>query len=359
MQKLVKCIVFPIIPIIFVFFTLACSPDSLKVEPTEGLTGFEASIDEIRVDLRIPGMAVCLVEDEIVVWSKGLGYADLINRVPVTENTSFHVASLTKTFAAIIAMRLVESGDLDLQSPVSEYGVDWQSVRGIHLLTHTAQSEPPGTEYQYCGDCFALMDKVIESVSGETFEELLVENIIKPLDLKHTAPSLANDDAFRLTGYDKKIFENNMAVPYENSGIGGVRQTEYRTYFGTAAGMVSSVSDLGKYAVALERQEFLLPETWETVFTPAASVSTGETLPYGIGWFIQENEGHLLHWHYGQWQGCSSLIIRVPDMGITFIALANNETLSSSYPMGKGDVTKSKLARLFLDYYVTGDEHLP
>ena len=67
----------------------------------------------------------------------------------------------------------------------------------------------------------------------------------------------------------------------------------------------------------------------------------------------------MLHWHYGQGQGRAALIIRVPDKGIAFIALVDNETLSSAYPMGKGDVTKSDLARLFLDYYVIGDEALP
>ena len=256
-------------------------------------------------------------------------------------------------------MQLVQEGKLDLQAPVNEFGIDLDNVQVVHLLTHTSQSNPPGADYKYCGDCFALMDKVVESVSGATFAELLVDRIIEPLELSHTAPSIADSYAFGLTGYDLDSFQNNMTTPYESHGIGTVRQTEYRIYFGTAAGLVSSVSDLAKYAIAIDRNEFLTPESWVTVFTPATSVTTGKTLPYGIGWFVQSYEGNTLHWHYGQWDGCAALIIRVPDKGITFIALANNETLSSTYPMGKGDVTKSELARLFLDYYVTGDEPLP
>ena len=359
MRILVRNILLPIIIISLLVLTAACSSASFQVTPTEGLDGFEAGVDKIRVDLKIPGMSTCIVKDEEIVWSRGFGYANIEKQIPVTEDTSFHIASLTKTFAAIITMQLVQEGKLGLQTPVNEFGIDLDNVRIVHLLTHTSQSEPPGAKYKYCGDCFALMDRVIESVSGATFAELLVDRIIKPLELSHTAPSIADSFAFGLTGYDRDGFQNNMTMPYENHGIDTVRQTEYRTYFGTAAGLVSSVSDLGRYAIALDKEEFLQPETWETLFTPATSVTTGKILPYGIGWFIQTYGGDVLYWHYGQWQGCAALIIRVPNKGITFIALANNETLSSAYPMGKGDVTKSELARLFLDYYITGDKPFP
>ena len=93
-----------------------CSSSGLQVTPPpiEGLEGFEASIDKIRVDLKIPGMSVCIVKNEEIVWSRGFGYADIEKQIPATEDTSFHIASLTKTFAAIIVMQLVQEGKLDL-----------------------------------------------------------------------------------------------------------------------------------------------------------------------------------------------------------------------------------------------------
>jgi CubicO group peptidase (beta-lactamase class C family) len=337
----------------------ACSAASLEVTPTTGLEGFEAGVDKIRVALKIPGMSACMVKDKEIVWARGFGCADIEEQIPATEDTSFHIASLTKTFAAIITMQLVQEGQLELQTPVSEFDIELDDVCVVHLLSHTSEGDPPGIAYKYNGDRFALMDRVIESVSGETFAALLVERIIKPLKLFQTAPSMADSSAFAETGYNQNDFLDNMATPYESYGIGTVRQTEYRTYFGTAAGLVSSACDLGKYAIAIDQEEFLQSQTWETIFTPATSVATGKMLPYGIGWFIQSYKDNKLHWHYGQWRGCAALIIRAPGKGITFIALANNETLSSAYPMGKGDVTKSDLARLFLDYYVIGDEALP
>ena len=355
-----KVLILILLTSLLLIIVSSCASTPVKVTPAEGLDGFEAGVDKIRIDLNIPGMSACMVKDEEIVWSRGFGYADIEKQIPVTEDTSFHIASLTKTFAAMIAMQLEEEGKLDLQTPVNEFGINLDNVRIVHFLTHTSHSEPPGADYEYCGNCFGRMDKIIRHVSGATFAELLVDRIIKPLELEHTAPNPARNSAFGLTGYDKSSFLKNMAIAYENHGIGTVRRTKRQTYFGTAAGLVSSVSDLGRYAIALDKKEFLQPQTWERIFTPATSVTTGKMLPHGIGWFVQDYEGILLHWHYGQWKyGWAALMIRVPDKGLTFIALANNWTLSSAFPLYKGDVSKSELARLFLDYYVTGDEPLP
>ena len=144
---LVRYFLIPIILISLLFSVASCSSTSLKVLPTEDLTGFEKDMDEIRVDLKIPGMSACIIKDKEIVWSKGFGFADINAQTPVTKDTSFHIASLTKTFASIITMQLVETGELDLRAPITEFGIDWESVQVIHLLTHTAQSEPPGAKY--------------------------------------------------------------------------------------------------------------------------------------------------------------------------------------------------------------------
>jgi CubicO group peptidase (beta-lactamase class C family) len=345
--------------IILVFALLGCSPSIVEVIPTESLEGFEAGIEKIRVDLEIPGMSACIVKDSEIVWSKGFGYADIEKGIPATNTTLFHIASLTKTFAAIITMQLVEEGRLDLETLVKEYSIDIDDVRVIHLLTHTSESNPPGSEYEYNGGRFALMDKVIESVSGRTFAELVAERIITPLELSNTAPNVKDRRAFAHTGHDYDSFRENMATPYEYHSEGRAYTTKYQTYFGTAGGLISSILDLGKYAIAIDQGRLLQAETWEYVFTPMTSVTTGKKLPYGIGWFIQTYEGYVLNWHYGNWDGCAALIIRVPEKRMTFIALANNNTLSSLYRLGDGDLTRSDLARLFLDYYVISEEPLP
>ena len=87
------------------------------------------------------------------------------------------------------------------------------------------------------------------------------------------------------------------------------------------------------------------------MFSPYTT-STGQTLPYGYGWFVQTIEGKKVLWHYGQWTGISSLIIKVPDMNLSFVIMANNEMLSSPYDLVNGNLLKSAFAKLFLESFV-------
>ncbi|HSE37860.1 MAG TPA: serine hydrolase domain-containing protein, partial [Blastocatellia bacterium] len=80
----------------------------------------EQRLDSIRQQLKIPGMSCAIVKDQKVVWAKGFGYADVENKIPATEHTSYHLASLTKTFASTILMQLVQEGKVKLDDPVSK-----------------------------------------------------------------------------------------------------------------------------------------------------------------------------------------------------------------------------------------------
>jgi CubicO group peptidase (beta-lactamase class C family) len=339
---------------------LGCSNPAFEVLPEEGLQGFAAELDELRVQIRIPGMAAAIVADGEIAWSQGFGYADLREEKPATSSTSFHLASLTKTFAATIIMQLVEQGLVDLDDPVSEYGVNLSSsgtIRVRHLLNHTSENVP-GAQYRYNGGRFGQLDNVIEAASGRTFGELLLEQILVPLDLRNTAPNVEDRTNFDLTGFDRDDFIANMATGYEVAE-GEVREIGYPSIFSTAAGLIASVEDMARYSIAVDEGQFLEPETWEEVFTPAVS-NSGETLPYGIGWFIQEYEGQRLQWHYGWWTGNSSLIVRAPDRGLAFVLVANTDGLSSTYGLGgDNNALRSAFARIFVESFVVGDELLP
>src|SRR6185437_7658777 len=80
----------------------------------ERLARFEHVLDAIRQELKIAGMSCAIVKDQKVVWAKGFGYADVENNIPATEHTSYHLASLTKTFASTILMQLVQEGKIKL-----------------------------------------------------------------------------------------------------------------------------------------------------------------------------------------------------------------------------------------------------
>ena len=344
---------------------LACSdsptsPSPIQVLPTEGVEGFAAELDALRVGLGIPGMAAAIVHDERVVWSRGLGYADADAQRPATPTTPFHLASLTKPFASTVVMRLVEEGLIDLDAPVSDYGVSLPGASGIlvrHLMTHTSEGVP-GSSYSYNGNRFGNLDRVILSASGRTFAELVVERVLAPLGLRHTAPNPLDPAAFGETDLNRDAFLADMSKGYEPSGAAVVGR-EHPSIFSTAAGMVASVEDMAAFSIAIDQGRFLEPATWEQVFTPATS-NNGATLPYGLGWFVFEHQGVTFQWHYGWWTTNSSLIVRAPEQGLTFVVVANSPRLSSAYGLGgDANVMRSDVARLFIDAFVFGDEPLP
>jgi CubicO group peptidase (beta-lactamase class C family) len=101
----------------------------------ERLARFEKQTEQLRSLLKIPGLSAVIIKDERVIWAKGFGYADVVKRTRATPDTIYHVASITKTFAATILMQLVEQGKLDLDEPMSHYSSEFKddSVKIKHL----------------------------------------------------------------------------------------------------------------------------------------------------------------------------------------------------------------------------------
>jgi CubicO group peptidase (beta-lactamase class C family) len=160
---------------------------------------------------RVPGTAASLVRNGEVVWSEGYGLADRDRGVPVTADTVFQVASISKAVTSWGVMRLVESGQLELDAPVEQYLTRWHlppsnyDASGVtirRLLSHSAGLSvmgypglrpeiqlpsleeslsgnnggagevriimEPGTQFSYSGGGFTLLQLIIEEVTGET-----------------------------------------------------------------------------------------------------------------------------------------------------------------------------------------------
>jgi CubicO group peptidase (beta-lactamase class C family) len=152
----------------------------------------ETLLESLRQDLKIPAYSAAIVKDQKVIWAKGFGYADVENKIPATEHTAYHLASLTKTFASTILMQLVQEGKVKLDDPVSKYGITLESngvIRVRHLLSHTSEGNP-GEQYRYNGNRFSELDKVIQGSTGKSFAELLIANILDPLGMNETAPNV-------------------------------------------------------------------------------------------------------------------------------------------------------------------------
>jgi len=323
--------------------------------PARTLAAFESQLERLRSRLAIPGMAAIVMVHDTVVWEGSLGVADIPSQRPVTPATRFHLASLTKTFASTIVMQLVEEGRVSLDDPIGDYGLTLEGagvIRVRHLLSHTSEGVP-GDGFRYNGARFALLDRVIEHATGEAFATRVMERIVRPLELHHTAPNPRNAAAVAAAGRDATTDLASMATGY---GIDSRRrpvEVAYPTSFSSAAGLVSTAREVARYSAALDAGRFLRPATRTLAYTPSRGAGN-RVLPYGLGWFISTVRGHTLVWHYGYWTGNSSLIIKEPSRGLTFVVLTNSDQLSAPFQLGSGDLMSSTVAQMFVDAFVTG-----
>jgi CubicO group peptidase (beta-lactamase class C family) len=305
------------------------------------LIRFGIDLEKLRDKLRLPGMAAVILKEQKIVWAQGFGYADLENEIPATPDTPFHLASLTKPYASTILMGLVEQGTLDLDDPVSKFGIQLESRGTIsvrHLFSHTSEGNP-GIRFKYNGDRYSLLDRVIQQITGKSFAANMEELIINPLELKNTA-----------AGVEELTVA--LAKPYSYSRKNGFTLGKYPEHFSSAAGLMASVADIAAFDIALDQQRFIRSETRELAWRPAQAV-TGKALPYGLGWFVQEAKGIRLIWHYGWWPPhVSGLYLKVPDQSLSFIILANTDGLSANFGLHRGNVLRSPAAKLFLKNFL-------
>jgi CubicO group peptidase (beta-lactamase class C family) len=327
------------------------------------LERFERAVDGYRTRLKIPGLSAVIVKDQSVIWAKGYGFADLENRVPATPDTLYHIASITKTFGATLVMQLVEQGKLDLDEPASRYSSDFtdDSVRVKHLLSHTA-SGTPGERFEYDGANYDYVSAVIEKKTGKAFVQVVVETFFDPLGMTESVPYhdvVKDADKWKASLGEERLdrYRQNLktlAQPYGYYGAGEIVHSTYppADSISAAAGLLSTVRDLAKYDVAIDRHEFLRKDTQERAWTPFVS-NGGSPLPYGLGWFVTDWHGSRLVWHYGQWgTGFSAMYLKVPERNVSLVMLSNSEALAGT---GFEGVTRNVFVCSFLEYL--GDAH--
>jgi CubicO group peptidase (beta-lactamase class C family) len=228
------------------------APDKPAPSPSERaahlIEAFERQVEAHRNALKIPGLSIVLIQDGEVLSARGLGYADLEKRIPATADTLYHIASVTKTFTAILVLRLVEQGKLDLDEPVSRYSQDFKddSVRIKHLLSHTSEGTP-GEKFNYNPDRFEHLKAILEKKTGKSLRQLFVETFLEPLAMRDSVPGpdVADDDTTwaalgkgNLARYRQSLA--NSAKPYTYWGDG---ETLYSGYpprdFWASAGLAS------------------------------------------------------------------------------------------------------------------------
>ena len=387
--------------IIVFFWTVCafCSQAKALQSAQEHFQSFEQEIERLRKELNIPGLSVAVLQGQKVVFADGYGYVDIENKIPATPNTPYNIASLTKTFAAAIMLKLVEEGRLNLDDEMADilkdavfprssgiihgyarmcekinemskdksflfaklfqdYHCDTERITLRHHLTHTAQGAP-GEVYRYNGFLYGMLSNVAEKVSGKSFAELLIAYITGPLEMTRTVPSPSEKNRDQVLAERAKYYrvsdaDNFIPSEWPSKEIADamkMRGMDHKPSLNAGGGIISTVLDLSKFDMAMDRNLIVSEESKQAMFSPTIS-NSGQPLPYGLGWFVQEHMDVKLVWHYG-WapSAYSSLILKVPEEEVTLILLANSDGASAPFQLGAGDVLKSPFAVQFLNLF--------
>ena len=332
----------------------AASPD---------VAAFIGRLDSLRKARNIPGLSVAVVKNRSIVFAVGLGYADAEARIPATAETAYDIASVTKPLSAVVALKLVEEDKIDLDRPMADYS-DWVDfctgfsqqpsifAKGLrcqpathtlrHLLTHTATSTP-GTQFSYNPVLYSWASRPIMSATDAAFSALVDRYVFARAGMtrsarKHRALPVREDVA------------KFMAPPHRIGASGVIERAPPLALQGdgAAGGVISTVLDLARFDVALDNGVLISAKSRTSMMTPARTPE-GETLPYALGWFVQKYQGLTLVWHSGLWENAySALYLKIPELDVSFILLANSDGIWWDNPLDKAEVHRSVFAQAFL-----------
>ena len=351
---------------------LACAQRLTTAQVEEKIRGY---MDECRT----AGMAVVMVKGDKVVYQKAFGYRDKDTREPLDINDIFRIASISKSFSGISILQLVEAGKLSLEDDVSDIlGMKIRNPRypdipvtvkmllshtssmtdggGVDMyrdLTYVDESKtdkktirekawlpyPPGKGYKYCNRGLNIIGLIIEKVSGERFDEYVLNHILKPIGVDNAGYNLDALDSSTFTKlyvYNKK---SDTLVP----GKGYVRNNEIKVangtyqigkdgcYWSPTGGMKISAPNLAKWMMTLRNggvapngNRIISEAGCRQLLTPV--IATGEGTQYCLTTRVEPRfiKGKALKGHTGSAQGLFSCMYFCPDEDWGFVCICSS-----------------------------------
>jgi len=309
------------------------TPANAKIQDTLDIAAIDAYIENHMAENQIPGLALAIVHNDEIVYTQGYGVAGP-DGTPVSPQTPFIIGSTSKSFTALAIMQLVEAGGIELDAPVQTY-LPWFTMADPeqsklitirHLLTHTSGlseldgdkdlanpdvsenalethireladynlSRPVGESFEYANTGYGILGLIVQTVSGQSYEDYIEEHIYSPLEMTHSYTSKAQAEANGMAVGHTYIFGSprvNADAPYARRHM--------------AAGfLISSAEDLGHYLIAqlnggrYGEEQVLSPEYVAVMHQPA--IETGrEGTSYAFGWYEVLVEGELSIRHSG------------------------------------------------------------
>lgn len=308
---------------------------------------------------RIPGLALGIVHDRVVVKQQAYGLASVELNVPATTKTVFRLASLTKIFTATAVMALVEQGAISLDDSITtilpELPPAWCDVTIRHCLAHAsglpdavnAHERPiaytledvlrllaeapratPGTANRYNQTGYLVLGMIVERLTGMGFEAFIEQQFLRPLGMQDSA---FGDDRDIVKGRTSMYTvlepsDDRLDIRYQEEGpvvsqdkIYATSVYVYPRFEFACAGLNCSIEDLVNWDLALSSGRVLAPGSVEAM-AAGFPLTNGESSHFGAGWIAGRMGPHRAMAFGG---GGATWHLRLLDQGISVIVLAN------------------------------------
>jgi D-alanyl-D-alanine carboxypeptidase len=316
----------------------------------------QAILDQDLNKLKIPGMQAYIRTADGKTWSGASGTTDQGRKHEMLTEYIFRVGSVTKSFTAVIILKLVEQGNLSLDDTLARWYPDFPNAESItirQLLNHTsgipeiipkilmksiisstfwqtqelvkiaAREKPlftPGSAFSYSNTNYILLGLIAEKVTGKTAVQLLHEMIIDPLGLQHTffvpfeqAPSKL------VPGWDRDLshFPGMLDI--------GVKNTSWATGAYTSGALISNATDLAIFFENLFSGALLSPAMMKemTNYIDAPNPGFTEETGYGLGLMQLNIDGQELVGHVGQFMGFTAIAVVSPKENYTIVVVCD------------------------------------
>src|SRR5215475_4618273 len=297
------------------------SPTPLQSDTTvDRIAGrLESDVAVLMKAADVPGLSIALVRNGNVAWVRAFGVKDSKSKAPVTDETVFEAASLSKPVFAYAVLKLVDAGQIDLDKPLNQYlpgdydvGQDprLSQVTARRVLSHTTGfpnwrgGDPklkiyftPGEKFIYSGEGFVYLSKVVEHITGEKLNDFMKKTVFDPLGMKSS--SYVWQEKYESL---KTSRHNGLGEP----------SPQIKATPNAAASLHTTAQDYARFIAAIMSGSGLKPETHKNMLTPQIRVDEGgsnttnrpadklsSTIAWGLGVGLQTTGEGVSFWHWG------------------------------------------------------------
>jgi CubicO group peptidase (beta-lactamase class C family) len=325
-----------------------------SADPTKGLATIEEKAEARRKELGIPGMALVIVHDGKVIYSKGLGYKDFEKKVPVTPDTQFAIGSATKAFTALSMLMSQDEGKVSLDDSPKKYltyfkmkdpdtdknitvrdlmdhssglnRTDLAMITGklnrAELIQTVGEAKPMAKlreKFFYQNIMFTAAGEIVATVQKMPWEQFVPQRIFKPLGMTNSTMSMKDME---------KAKDYSFGYEY-NFDTKATRRLPFRDIDQVApAGSInSSANDMAKWLEfvlaggAAGGKRLVSEKGYEEWLKPQMKI--GGKSSYGLGWFLQEWNGMKVVQHGGNIDGFNAMVAMIPEKKLGFVMLTN------------------------------------